>query len=660
MVKVIVIAVAITLFVSILFLLIWNYLTKAKKLPPNVKIQKANKRFQFYYNFPLSRSTFRKIYEQIAAMSVYTFMEARVTTVKFFEKAMMSSFALFIVGFIGLGDIISGIVLLMFAYVMITNTVNNRINDVNYQTKKDTSRMIQEIIENYTRLRNVPDAINDTRASALLQKNLSQIYLICTATDAKSRLEAFYKECPNRTLRTLATTCYIRADSGEDVTDRVSPFKQALHLIKDEVDSEIHMRMNQRLMFNALDKLPFIPLFLYPPVKMFYTSMISATASVFDSSIGYIIKLVVLVTCFACYYVLSTINNPSIATIDDRMIGLTRAMAKTPVKKFAKSLVPKKFKKQLELKKMLTGCLSAKTIDYFYLEKLVYAVAIFCASVIFSIIIVIAARKATFNSLEASTMSITLTYTYEQEQLTRAYDASVLAMPELPIEEDMYEAFERIFPKGTEIELDTQVERLTDKYKTYHNLHFKWWFAFIYIGCTIVGWYIPNFLLKLRVKMVQSESEMDVLQLQTVISILMDTPLDTLSVLYWLGKSSEIHKDAINYAYHEYTKDAVYALNHLKSKVASADFKAMCDKLITTVYQVTLAEAFEDLVSERHNTMKTREVVQMEALKSKRNLAGPIATAPMMVWMGAVFILPIGIVAVRSAISMLGQLNMGG
>ena len=56
--------------------------------------------------------------------------------------------------------------------------------------------------------------------------------------------------------------------------------------------------------------------------------------------------------------------------------------------------------------------------------------------------------------------------------------------------------------------------------------------------------------------------------------------------------------------------------------------------------------------------MKVREVVQLEALKSKRNLAGPIATMPMIVWMVAAFILPIGIVAVRSAISMLGNLNM--
>lgn len=662
MIKVIIVAVLLMVVVSFFVIMSMIYLTKQKKLPPNVKMQKANKRFQFYYNFILSRGTFRKIHEQIASMSVYNFMEARLVTVQFFEKALISASILFVIGFVGLGDLISGIVLLMFSYVMLNSTINKRIDDVNYKMLKDISRMILSIRENYTRVRNVPDAINDAnnadKASNLLKKNMSQIYLICTATDARSRLEQFYKECPNRILRTLATTCYIRADTGEDTTEGKSPFKQALALIKDEVDMEINRQLNQRLMFGFLDKLPFVPLFLYPPIQIFYTKMLSATASVFESAIGYVIKLVILLSCFICYYILSTINNPSIARIDDRILFLSKVTSRPAVHRFAKTLLPKTFKKQLLLQRKLTGCLSAKTIEYFHIEKLFYAIVLFSVSMVFSIIILISARASVYNSLSASTMSITLTYTREQENATREYDARVLASPACPSQAEMIEQFSKIFTKGTELELQTQAERLARKYTTYHNLHFKWWLAFLYISVFIIGYFVPNILLKLRVKMVQSESEMDVLQLQTIISILMDTPLDTLSVLHWLSKSSDIHKDALTYAYHEYVKDPIFALNHLKSKVASVDFQAMCDKLITTVYQVTLAEAFEDLISERANTMKQREAVQMAALKSKRNLAGPVATAPMMVWMGAAFILPLGIVAIRSATSMLGQLQM--
>lgn len=638
-----------------------TFQVRKKRMSEKQRVSGYLKRFQFYYDFVLSRGTFRKIYAQVNSLSVYTVLEARITAVQFFERAMYSGLVLFVIGFIGLGDIISGIVLMMFAYVMLNTSVNKRIDDVNFKTLKDISAFILSVREAYTRVRNVPDAINDAQCSDLLRSQVNEIYLIVTASDGAERLDRFYKTCPNRTLRTFATTCYVRADSGEDdlQVGKESPFKQSIGLIKDEVDMEVRRQINQRLMFGTLDKLPFVPLFMYPPIVLFYKNMISATAAVFDSSIGYVIKLAVVLACFVCYYILSTINNPSIARMDDRILGIAKLMQEhASVRKFARRLVVKKWEKRHTLQKQLDGCISQKTLPYFYLEKTIMAFTLMVISMIFTVIILFSAKKATYDSIVAATMSATLTYTRQQELQTLEYDHAVVHMETCPSEEEMYAAFEKIFPKYSTIELDAQVERLTNKYKTYNALTYKWWFAFIGIACWFVGYNIPNMLLRLRIKMVASEAEMDVLQLQTIIAVLMDTNLDTFQVIYWLSKSSDIHKDILTFCYHEYVRDPELALRRLKDKSASAEFSSMCDKLLTTISQVTLAEAFEDLIGERTNTMKVREVVQLEQLKSKRNLAGPVAMAPMMVWMVAVFILPIGIVAVRSAISMLGQLNM--
>lgn len=655
--KLIIVAIVLVLVISAFVITAMNAMTKRKRMSENQKYQAYNKRFRFYYDFVLTRTMFRKIYGQICDLSAYTMLEGRLVTVKFFEKALMTSLALFIIGYVGLGDLVSGIVLLMFAYVLLDVSISKRIDGVNYESLIAMSSFIQSIRECYTRVRNVPDAVNDANVSPLLQRQATDIYLICTANDAEERLNEFYRTCPNRIMRTLATTCYIRTDAGEDQKG-YSPFKQALGLIKDEVDMERRRQLNQRLQFSSLDKLPFVPLFMYPPIKIFYTKMISATASVFDSMIGYVIKLVVVVSCFVSYYVLSTINNSSVAKTDDRILFLTNLMTRPKVQDFAQTLVTKKYKVRVKLREKMNGCLSSKTLDYIYLEKLFFAVALFFISIIFSIMILFSARNAVYNSLSSSTMSVTLKYTADQERQTREYDAEVIASGVLPDEETMTKKFESIFPKATSIEIEAQVDRLTSKFNTYTTLGFKWWFCFIYIALFFVGWFVPNFLLKLRVTLVKSEAEIDVLQLQTIIAILMDTNLDTMSVIYWLSRSSDIHKDILTYCYHEYVRDPEYALNHLKSKSANPEFSAMCDKLITTIFQVTLAEAFEDLISERDNTMKIREAVQLEDLKKKRNIAGPIATFPMIVWMVAVFILPIGIVAVKSAISMLGQLNM--
>lgn len=655
-----VLIVLVLLFAAALFAILYmstTYLQRQKRMSERQKFQKYNKRFRFYYDFVLTRQTFRKIHGQIGGLSVYNFMEARVMTVKFYERSMLSAVVMFLIGFIGLGDLVSGIVLMMFSSVMLNTTVNKRIDDVNFSCLKSTSQLLLSIRECYTRVRNVPDAINDAKCPTLLQRTVDNIYLICTANDAQERLNRFYQECPNRILRTLATTCYIRSDTGEEDLDH-SPFKDGLGLIKDEVDMEVRRQVNQRLMFNALDKLPFIPLFLYPLIKMFYVNMISATAAVFESAVGYVIKLVVVLTCFACYYVLSTMNNASVARTDDRLLSLVHLMQNHKIERFARTLVIRNNKKRLALEKKLDGCISQKDIQYFYFEKFVFSFVVCVASIIFSIMITISARSSVYNSLAASTMSVTLTYTPEQEKLVREYDAQVLAMDACPSEEELTDRFQDIFVKGSSLVIESQVQRIKDKYRNYHNLHYHWWYAFIYIACWFAGWFIPNILLGLRAKLVKSEAELDVLQLQTIIAILMDTNLDTLSVIYWLAKSSDIHKDILTFCYHEYVRDPEMALTRLRKKSAIPEFSSMCDKLITTIHQVTLKEAFEDLIAERDNTMKVREVVQLDALKSKRNLAGPIATAPMMVWMVAVFIVPLAIVAVKSAISMLGNLNI--
>lgn len=655
---IIIIGITIVLFSIIIVFAAATFLTKKKNPDVVGQKQKYNKRFRFYYDFALTRQSFRKVHGQVSSMSIYNMIDARVVTVKFYERALITSTVLFLVTFILLGDIISGIIMLLFAMVMLDVTISNRIDDVNFQSLKSISSLILSIRECYTRCRNVPDALNDATVPPLLQRNVDDIYLICTATDAKTRLNNFYKECPNRIMRTLATTCYIRADVGEDDAKGGSPFKEALGLIKDEVDMEVRRQLNQRIMFNMLDKLPLVPLFLYPIIKVFYVKIISATASVFDGGIGYCIKLAVVLSCFICYYILSTINNTSAARTDDRLLSLVNLLHHDRMAKFARTLVPKSFKKRHATEEKLKGCLSQKDLTYFYFEKYFFAVSAFFASIVFSIIIMISAKQAVYNSLISDTMSVQLTYTAEQEAAVRKYDAEVLAMDELPSEEEMFNFFRSTFMKYTTNEVDAQVDRLTRKYSTYHNLHFYWWLALVYIAVYYIAFYVPDFLLKLRRTLVKSEADMDVLQLQTVIAIMMDTPLDTMSVLFWLAKSSDIHKDILNYCYHEYVRDPIYAIRHLQSKSVSTEFSAICDKLITTVYQVTLAEAFEDLIGERQNMMKMREVVQLDQLKSKRNIASPIAMAPMGVWLVAVFIVPIAVVAVRSFVSMLGNLNM--
>lgn len=102
-------------------------------------------------------------------------------------------------------------------------------------------------------------------------------------------------------------------------------------------------------------------------------------------------------------------------------------------------------------------------------------------------------------------------------------------------------------------------------------------------------------LKKMRIRLLKTESEEDVLQLQTIITILMNTSVDTMETLYWLQRQSRTHRNALIDAYHEYPSDPELALYRLKSKVTLPDFKRMVDKLFLTIHQISLADAFSIL-----------------------------------------------------------------
>lgn len=635
------------------------FLTKRKKIKKTVNFTAYNKRYNFYYDFALTRKLFRKTVSQVSNLSVYNFMEIRIQAVKFFERSLLLGVGMFVIGFVGLGDLISGIILIYVAIILINNTVTSKINNVNFQCLKAESLLCSSMLESYTRTRNVPDAINDAKCPIILQKVVQQIYTIVTANDGRAKLDQFYQENQSRVMRTLATTCYLRNDTGEDGLVE-SPFKQALRLIKDDVDQEVRRLINQELMFKSLTFLPFVPLFAYAPVKIIFGKMVPATQAVFNSQLGYCIKMVTIITSLICYYVLSNITDTSVARTDDRIGFVTKLLYHERIRKFAKSLRPKSFKKRIKLQETIDGCLSQKTQEYVALEKFVFGVGAMLAGFVISIAVLISARGAIYDQLSSGTMTVTLTYTAEQEAAMLEYDHNLCDSGEIPSDEDLRYDLQHMFPRATEMELDAQMTRIKGKVQQYQNVRFKWWFAIIYIILWFVGHFASEFLLNLRAKLVTSEAELDVLQLQTIIAILMDTTLDTLDVIYWLGRSSDIHKGILIQCYHEYTRDAIMAIDDLKDKSAIPDFAAMCDKLKTTVTQVTLKEAFEDLIADRANTMKIRETVQLAALKKKRNLASPIATTPTTVWTVAVFMLPIIVVTVKTATSTFSNLNLGG
>ncbi len=651
--------------ISVATFLIMAYLTRflnaRKRVRKDAVYVRKNARWNFYNDFFLTRQKFRKLSTQVNNLSVYSMMEGRVVSVGIFERTLAISLALFIFGFIGFRDILSGVLIFLISQIFMDITIYKNIDKVSVQMEGQLIQALTSLSKAYTRYNNLPDALHDAQVGSLVRRPFNELYEIVTSTNGKKLLDEFYVKTPSRTLRTLATACWVLNDIGDAEvtvnTKTIGAVPLTIQMLKSDLTVERRTHIQQQLLFKSLPILALIPIIAYPIGTYAIVQIFPAIGPIYNGALGYICKMITLIVSFVCYYILSTLSTTSVARVDDRVHVLRELMKNEKIQKFAESLQTHKLRTRRKLQGMIDHSISSKTLPYLYFERFVFTVVAFVMAIVASIIILTSSRSAVYNNIQTVSLTSSVQYTADEAARVRALDAEILAMDQLPDDETLLNMVRRVLPRLSSSGQSEQVTRIQDKYEQYHSLVFHWWYAFIYIGVAIVAYNAPLFLLSFRAKVITSEAQLDVLQLQTVVAILSTTSLDTMDVIYWMSKSADVHKNILIDCYHSYAMNGTEAIYNLRRASAVPEFSSMCDDLLTTVYQVSLAEAFSNLVTDRESSLEERKIVESHVLSSKRQMASPVAMAPMYTYLVADILIPFGAFALSSGVSMLQDLN---
>lgn len=625
-----------------------NAAKKGRATPKVDKLQKYQKlHVKLWDNF-LVRGKYRAIYERVGELGVYTMPELRATAVKYFLQTSGLALLITLVGIFCFKDLVASIVLIGFGYLMQNVLVDKQIDKLHFQLVKQLSIALSSVREMYTKYGTIPDALNECKKGKLVQPAFEKIYLILTSTDGKDRLDEFYATTPIRLLQTFANVCYILNDAGDQTAaDGTSAFKQGVTLLKNEVDLEIRKLTKTKLAFGMLEWLPVIPMFTVGIVQSFFISNIPGTSVLYNGMLGYVVRLVLALLSVMGYYIISIINSPSAVKTNDRMGFIDWLLKKNWFNKFITDITPKKARFKVQFDKLTKGSLTAKDMKYIYACKVVVATITAVLVFVVCTLVMEFAREFTYNNIQTLSMTSGTQYTAAQEHIIQEMDRRYMASEKKPSEEEVTALVQEMLPDIYEMDKLEQADRLSTKWDTYHSLTWHWWFVLLIFGASAISWFTPPLMIRLRKYLVKTESEEDILQIQTMLSILMYTSLDTLDAIYWMIQTSKIHKDILIYCYHEYPSNPEVAIERMKSKVNLAEFQNMCDKLISTINYVSLKDAFGDLVTERQHVMQLREMVQQSQIAKKRSIASPLAMAPLFVLVIGYVLLPVGILGVK-------------
>lgn len=644
----------------------------------------------------ITQKSVRKIYSKLANLCVYKRDDLYILSTQYFLMSWGISAVLIVFGILMFSDAISILMCVAFALLLNTTLIEKQLDKQYFKVLEAMSKALGAIRQEYMKSNSVVEAINDAPIDDILKRPFDEIYSILTSTDAELKLQEFYAATPFRTLQTLVGICFNINNQGDTKDEKGnSNFVSALTTLSQDVNAEITKITTQKKKFGMIEYLPFVPILAMGFLESYFTSIMPGTALIYGGPLGYICRTITILASIICYGVITRINTVVPVKEDDRVVWAVNALVNPIVKHYVDNIKPKN-KKAFKLKQKLKLALSRQTIEEITVQRIVYAAICFVAALITCFSVITMGGEYVRNS----TQQLSLVATDEMERyskesilnLDERYISQRMALqPEKTLKDEINDVIKSIkdllglngkksvtekdekypdlseesikalvqgyMPGLSDLQVVDQVKRLQDKFESIMGNEFHWWMIWLCALIAFIGWKIPDITIKMRRIMVRTEAEDDFLQLQTLVSIFMTTDMDTIDTLYELSQHSRIHKEMLTYCYHSYPSNPELELTRLQSKTPLTEFKRFIGKLKLTISDLSMKEAFSDLIIEREQIMRIREITINATIDKKRGLCGPLSLTPLGCMVVGELLIPLGYLGIKefmNAMTMMG------
>ena len=149
-------------------------------------------------------------------------------------------------------------------------------------------------------------------------------------------------------------------------------------------------------------------------------------------------------------------------------------------------------------------------------------------------------------------------------------------------------------------EITTAAERVLKKLRQVNSEYLSWFEMILAMVFAVIGYNLPVALLFFQAKMRKMEMENEVMQFQTIILMLMRIErVNVEMILEWLERYSNIFREPISRCVNNYESGPWEALEQMKEEINYKEFIRLIESMQAAVEKIPIAEAFDELDSER-------------------------------------------------------------
>lgn len=556
--------------------------------------------------------------------------------------------------------------LLVFEVFMIDTFIGGMADKIDNKLLKEQINFFSEIRHAYHEFNMVEEAIyqvaQDDEAPEM-SRQAEKIYEVLISNDPESELEKYYDVAPNSYLKEFAGISYLTKEFGDRTVNGASLYLKNLNNITQEMQLEILKRDKLDYVFQSLSVIAIVPILALEPIKNWAVSQFSFTESFYNGKTGMIMQLLVLILTFICYFLIRKLK-------DNGSVNLNTKNTENPwqariyklpfVKKFVDLFIPKEGTKEYrKLKENLKNAASKDKMEWIYINRILLCVVTFIASILIigqlhriTIQNVYTEPTTDYNIIGQMSEKDTkkaMEITESDNQYIRRYVGNTKVTQE-DLEKDMRRGIvNNDYVESNDEEIATAAARVLKKIKTVNSEKMQWFEILLAMVFAVIAYNVPIWMLIFQAKMRQLEMEDEVMQFQTIILMLMKIErVNVEIILEWLERYANIFKEPISRCVNNYESGPWEALEQLKEEVTYQQFIQIVESLQAAVEKIPIADAFDELDTEREY-YQARRKESNERLISKKGMIGRgIGFAPMIVLFVGYLIIPLVFIGLTS------------
>lgn len=553
-------------------------------------------------------------------------------------------------------------ILLIFELFMIDTLVDGMVDKIDNQLLVQQVDFFAEIRHAYHEFNMVEEAIyqvaqGDTAPE--MSRQAEKIYEILISDDPESELEKYYDIAPNSYLKEFAGISYLTKEFGDRTVDKTSLYLKNLNNISQEMQLEILKRDKLNYVFQSLSVISIVPLLALEPIKSWSVSQFNFTKSFYYGKNGMIAQILIVILTFICYILTRKLKDNGSTKIDTTPEHpWQEKVYNVPfIKNIVDMFIPKEgTKERRKIKNLIKDSASKDKIEWIYVKRLLLTVITFVASLfIFT----------QLHRIQIDYIYTQPTSTYDivgemsgkdlkaAEELTKLDNKFIDKFKEktdvtqAEIEKAMKKS--KDYANSTDDEIKTAAERVLKKLRQINSEYLSWFEMLLAMLFAVIGYNLPIWLLFFQAKMRQIEMEDEVMQFQTIILMLMRIErVNVEMILEWLERYSNIFREPISRCVNNYESGPWEALEAMKDEVNYKEFIRIIESLQAAVERIPIAEAFDELDSERDYYQERRKESNARLISKKGMIGKVIGFAPMVCLFVGYLIIPLVVIGLTS------------